>query len=58
MSVTRAQPKRFTIEEFYKMYECGLFQPPERVELVEGEVVLMSPQNLPHALAVSLLNGL
>lgn len=34
--------RRFTPEEYHRMAEIGLFD-GERVELIEGEVVKMSP---------------
>jgi Uma2 family endonuclease len=42
-------PRRFTVEEYYKMAEIGLLQPDERVELLEGEIIVMSPQGPQHA---------
>ena len=42
-------PRRFTVQEYYQMAEIGLLQPDERVELIEGEIILMSPQGPQHA---------
>ena len=42
---------RFTRDEYYRMAEAGLFQ-HERVELLDGEIITMSPQNTPHASTV------
>jgi len=42
---------RFTIEQYYGLVEQGLLGPDDRVELLEGVVVAMSPQNPPHAAA-------
>lgn len=39
---------RFTRDEYYRMGEAGLFR-NERVELLDGEIVTMSPHNPPHA---------
>lgn len=39
---------RFTREEYYRMGEAGLFT-HERVELLDGEIITMSPHNPPHA---------
>ncbi|HEV8712914.1 MAG TPA: Uma2 family endonuclease [Candidatus Binatia bacterium] len=42
---------RFTRDEYYRMAEAGLFR-DERVELLDGEIIAMSPQNTPHASTV------
>lgn len=42
---------RFTIEQYYGLVEQGLLGPDDRVELLEGVVVGMSPRNPPHAAA-------
>ena len=34
---------RFTVEEFHTMAEAGVFSEDDRVELIEGEVVGMTP---------------
>ena len=41
-------PYRFTREEYYRMWESGLFS-DKRVELLDGEIITMAPQNPPHA---------
>lgn len=47
---------RFTVEEFHMMGEAGIFHEDDRVELVEGEVVEMSPIGWRHMEAVTALN--
>lgn len=54
-SVTR---HRFTIEEYHKMGEAGIFHEDDRVELVEGEIVEMTPIGARHAETVNTLNDL
>jgi len=47
---------RFTVDEFYRMDEAGLFSERPRVELIEGLVTMMSPIGPPHSVCVELLN--
>ncbi|MCL6473426.1 MAG: Uma2 family endonuclease [Firmicutes bacterium] len=61
MVQTLEQPKtvpiprrRFTREEYYRLAEIGFFQ-GERVELIEGEIVKMSPISPLHGEVVTLL---
>ncbi len=35
--------RRFTVEEFQRMGESGVFAPDERVELIDGEIIEMTP---------------
>ena len=39
----------FTVAEYYKMAEAGILRPDERVELLEGRIVKMSPKGIRHA---------
>jgi Uma2 family endonuclease len=42
----------FTVTEFYRMAEAGVFRPDERVELVDGVIYQIAPINPRHAEAV------
>ena len=43
------QTRKFTVAEYYRMAEAGILKPDERVELVEGEIVVMPPIGPEHA---------
>lgn len=45
----------WTRQEYERMVAAGVFHPRERVELVDGEVVDMTPQTSQHSTAVQLL---
>jgi Uma2 family endonuclease len=47
---------RFTIDDYHAMAAAGALLPDDRVELVEGEIVDMTPIGLRHAAAVNRLN--
>ncbi len=46
--------KKWTVEEYERLLALGVLTENDRVQLVEGEIVEMSPQNAPHAAAVRL----
>jgi hypothetical protein len=48
------QRRKFSKAEYYRMAELGFFN-GQRVELIDGEVILMSPQEAGHATAVGLV---
>lgn len=52
------QPRRWTRDEYYRMAETGIFKPDERVELLEGEIIRVPPQNYRHAGTVTKINRL
>ncbi|HZR00732.1 MAG TPA: Uma2 family endonuclease [Chloroflexota bacterium] len=43
---------RFTVDEFERMIEAGVFKEDDRVELIDGEVVQMAALGWPHAESV------
>lgn len=49
--------RRFTIDEYERMAETGILDEDERVELIEGEIVEMSPIGPPHASIVARINA-
>jgi hypothetical protein len=46
------QRRLFTVDDCYKMVEAGILRPHERVELIRGELIKMSPIGTRHAAAV------
>ena len=47
---------RFTVKDYHRMAEADIFDPDDRVELIDGEVVEMSPIGSPHNACVDRLN--
>lgn len=55
MGVTTLR-RRFTVEEYHEMGRAGILKPGDRVELIEGEIIQMSPIGSRHAACVDRLN--
>jgi Uma2 family endonuclease len=49
---------QFTVADFARMVVAGIFAEDDRVELIDGEVRVMSPGGLRHAAIVKRLNAL
>jgi Uma2 family endonuclease len=47
---------RLTRKQYEQMAEAGVFDPDQRVELLNGMVVPMTPQGFPHASVIARLN--
>ena len=52
MAVTLRR-RRFTLDQYHRMGEVGIFRPGDRVELIEGEVIEMAPIGSLHAATVT-----
>jgi Uma2 family endonuclease len=50
--------RRFTIDEYHRMGEAGVLAEDDRVELLDGEILQMTPIGVPHASCVDRLNAL
>jgi Uma2 family endonuclease len=50
--------RRLTVAEYYRLGEIGILGEDDRVELLEGQLVEMSPIGPRHALAVDALNAI
>jgi Uma2 family endonuclease len=42
-------PRLLSVDEYHRMIEAGIFDEDERVELLEGVIVAMTPQSPAHA---------
>jgi hypothetical protein len=55
-SVLALEPqRRLSVEDYHRMIEAGVFGEDERLELLEGVIVEMSPQKPRHAEVISRL---
>ena len=52
MPATLVLKRLFTVKEYYQMFESGVFADGERLELIRGEIIKMSPIGRRHAACV------
>ena len=51
-------PRRaFTVDDINRMMEVGIFSEDERFELIEGDLVMMSPKHVAHERIKNALNS-
>jgi len=48
----------FSVESYHKLVSSGVLKPTDKVELIEGKIIPMSPINSPHAACVERLGEL
>ena len=46
------QLRLWTVDEYHRMAEAGIFEPSERVELLEGKIIWMIAKGTAHRSAV------
>ena len=51
-ATTQPARKLFTVDEYYAMADAGILNAEERVELIDGEIIVMSPIGNEHASSV------
>lgn len=56
--VGNIEKRLLTVAEYHKMAEVGILDPDDRIELIKGEIIKMSPLNSPHTSHVKRLNAL
>lgn len=57
MAIPHVAQRRWTVDEYYRMAETGVLQEGERVELIDGEIVRLSPQDWLHSTSITLSTG-
>ena len=56
--VTQLSKRQFTTQDYHQMVVAGILGEDERVELIQGEILQMSPVGIRHASCVKRLNRL
>ena len=54
--IAHAETYRFTVEDYHKLVEAGILEENDRVELLDGEIIVMAPIGKHHAKSVRRLN--
>ena len=57
-AATDVRPRRFTSDEVQAMLEAGILHEDDPLELIYGQLVVMSPTNDPHIVCINRLNTL
>ncbi|MBI3538077.1 MAG: Uma2 family endonuclease [Chloroflexi bacterium] len=56
--IVQTAKRLFNVDEYYAMARAGIFSEDDRVELIEGEIIEMSPIGINHASVVARLTHL
>ncbi len=57
MAVSYAR-RPISVEDYHRMADAGIFAPDERVELLDGELIVVPPMNSPHGGGITGINAL
>ncbi len=52
MAMIHVERQRFTVDDYHRMAEVGILRPDDRVELIDGEIIRMSPMGSRHAACI------
>jgi len=55
--IAHAETRRFTAGEYHKLVDAGILEESDRVELLDGEIIVMAPIGRHHAKSVRRLNN-
>ena len=58
MIATDVQRHFFNVDDYYKIYNAGVFSEDDRIELIEGEIIHMTPIGSQHAACINRLTNL
>src|SRR5262245_34685007 len=58
MSTETIQRKLFTVDEYHRMWDAGIFPESKRLELIRGEIIEMATAKPPHSGRVNRLTHL
>jgi Uma2 family endonuclease len=56
MAAAERPARRWSVAEYHRLGELGVFGPDERLELIVGEILPMSPIKSPHAAATTVVH--
>lgn len=56
--IIQQSQRRLTVDEYHRMIDAGIFDEDDKVELLAGVLVEMTPQSGRHAYAIQILTGL
>ena len=53
MSIIQLAEKLYTVDDYYKMAKVGILKPSDKVELINGKIIKMSPVSSKHSANVN-----